>query len=119
MIVDDLATVGASGAIFGLLGAIAAYFFRNPDLERSRMQLVFLLGLLTFNIALGATEGSLVDNSGHVTGFMSGLWLGWHTCPIWKVCSHSSETFLYACGVLSVPTLQLPESFKYTKYVCP
>ena len=84
--VDDLVTVGASGAIFGLLGAVAAYLFRNPNLERSRMQLVFLFGLVTFNIALGTVEGTLIDNTGHLAGFAAGLWLGWNTCPVWKVC---------------------------------
>eukprot|EP00193_Tetraselmis_chui_P005947 CAMPEP_0177766702 /NCGR_PEP_ID=MMETSP0491_2-20121128/8663_1 /TAXON_ID=63592 /ORGANISM="Tetraselmis chuii, Strain PLY429" /LENGTH=321 /DNA_ID=CAMNT_0019283129 /DNA_START=120 /DNA_END=1081 /DNA_ORIENTATION=+ len=33
-LITDNVTVGASGAIFGLLGALIAYFARNPGLER-------------------------------------------------------------------------------------
>jgi membrane associated rhomboid family serine protease len=78
-------TVGASGGIFGLLGALAAYFARNPNLQRSRLQLLFLFALVAINIALGTVEGSLIDNGGHIAAFAGGLWLGWHTCPLWQV----------------------------------
>lgn len=83
---DDLVTVGASGGIFGLLGALAAYFLRNRRLAQAAPQLLLISGLLGLNVLLGLDEGSMVDNTGHVAGFVSGLWLGWNTCPLWEVC---------------------------------
>jgi rhomboid protease GluP len=82
---SDLVTVGASGALFGLLGALAAYFIRNPKLQRAGLQLVYIIGVVALNIALGSDAGSMIDNSGHIAGFISGLWLGWFLCPKWKV----------------------------------
>jgi rhomboid protease GluP len=94
---NDLITVGASGAIFGLLGALTAYFARNPNLERSAIQIAFLLGLVTLNIALGTMEDTMVDNAGHIAGFVSGLWLGWSACPVWKVSRNFLDSL--ACCV--------------------
>lgn len=81
----DLVTVGASGSIFGLLGALFAYFLRNRALAQSGPQLLLISSLLAFNIVLGLDEGGMVDNSGHLAGFAAGVWLGWSTCPQWKV----------------------------------
>lgn len=88
---SDLVTVGASGALFGLLGALVAYFIRNPKLQWARLQVVYILGVVALNIALGTDRGSMIDNSGHIAGFLSGLWLGWFLCPQWKVHTRSPE----------------------------
>ena len=84
-LLTDLVTVGASGALFGLLGALAAYFVRNPGLQRAQQQLFFILGVCALNLALGSDDGSMIDNTGHIAGFASGLWLGWWLSPKWKV----------------------------------
>eukprot|EP00892_Ulva_mutabilis_P008324 jgi/Ulvmu1/5864/UM025_0126.1 len=82
---SNLVTVGASGAIFGLLGALYAYFLRNRRLQQSSTQLLLITALVGLNFALGFDEGSMVDNTGHAAGFLTGLWLGWNTCPRWQV----------------------------------
>jgi membrane associated rhomboid family serine protease len=82
---DERVTVGASCAIFGLLGALAAYFLRNPRLERGPQQLLLLFGLVGLNVLLGLDEGGMIDNTGHISGLLAGLWLGWNTCPRWEV----------------------------------
>ena len=84
-LLTDLTTVGASGACFGLVGALVAYFARNPRLERAGFQLLFLIGIVSFNFLLGADEGGMIDNTGHVAGFLSGLWLGWGLSPQWQL----------------------------------
>jgi hypothetical protein len=84
---SNLVTVGASGALFGLLGALAAYFVRNPRLERANQQLLYIFGILGVNIVLGLDEGGMIDNTGHIAGFVAGLWLGWWLSPRWKVCA--------------------------------
>ena len=84
-VLSDLTTVGASGALFGLLGALVAYFAKNPKLERAGQQIFYILGILGFNVLLGMDEGGMVDNTGHFAGFAAGLWLGAFLAPRWQV----------------------------------
>lgn len=86
MLSDDV-TVGASGAIFGLLGALAAYFVRNRGIRDSGRQLLFVFLLVGFNLALGTGEDGLIDNTGHIAGFVAGGWLGWGLGPKYVVLS--------------------------------
>ncbi len=64
--------VGASGAIFGLLGALVAFSFRRR--RDPRIQALFrnLLFILIFNLYLGFRVIH-VDNSAHIGGFLGGL----------------------------------------------
>ena len=90
----DLTTVGASGAVFGLLGALVAYFARNASLERAAQQIFYILGVVTFNLLLGLDERGMIDNTGHMAGFAAGLWLGWFLAPRWEVCSFALRQHL-------------------------
>ena len=70
-------SVGASGAIFGLAGALfASTFTRNPDLleanKRFRMELLKVLG---FNLVFGALSPG-IDNAAHVGGLAGGVLTG-------------------------------------------
>ena len=64
-------SVGASGAIFGLLGAFigALIIRRNPGWQRVFLGNLIMAGVLTF-----AVPG--IDNAAHVGGFLAGLALG-------------------------------------------
>jgi rhomboid protease GluP len=64
-------SVGASGAVFGLLGAFigALIIRRNPGWQR-----VFLSNLIMAGVLAYVVQG--VDNAAHVAGFLSGLLLG-------------------------------------------
>ncbi|EIE25226.1 rhomboid-domain-containing protein [Coccomyxa subellipsoidea C-169] len=84
---SDLITVGASGAIFGLLGATAGYFLRNRALQGSTQQLTYIAGIVALNIFLGASPGSMIDNSGHLGGLFTGVALGYIMAPKWVVVS--------------------------------
>jgi membrane associated rhomboid family serine protease len=68
-------SVGASGAIFGLLGAFIAALMirRNPGWQR-----VFFSNLIfAFVLAFAAgSGGQQIDNAAHVGGFVSGFLLG-------------------------------------------
>jgi membrane associated rhomboid family serine protease len=63
--------VGASGAIFGLLGALAVYFFRRRGRggQAPFQQIVFLV---LFNLLL-ASQIARIDNTAHLGGFIGGL----------------------------------------------
>ena len=77
-------SVGASGAIFGLAGALISSFYLGEfDLPRYAIQanLKSLLFFAGFNIlfgisAIGDLFGIRVDNSAHIGGLVSGLILG-------------------------------------------
>lgn len=63
--------VGASGAIFGMLGALVAFFYRRRD-AGGRGALQNLLLVLFLNLFIG-TRVANVDNVAHIGGFLAGL----------------------------------------------
>lgn len=69
--------VGASGAIFGLVGIlISGTRVHHPMLDRRARQIVPQLGFLVIvNLVLGFSIGG-IDNAAHIGGLISGLWLG-------------------------------------------
>lgn len=67
-------SAGASGAIFGLLGALVAYGWKNANMWRSGFiaNLLFVMGL---NIVFGLiTPG--IDNFAHIGGMLAGVLIG-------------------------------------------
>ncbi len=79
------ASVGASGAIFGLLGALGAFFYTNRatfgSLGRFQFRQIVFVALL--NLALGLSPG--IDNWGHLGGLIFGAGLSWFTGPLYVV----------------------------------
>jgi membrane associated rhomboid family serine protease len=63
--------VGASGAIFGLLGALVAYFFRRRR-EGGSAPLQNLLLVLLLNLFIASRNPS-IDNLAHIGGFLAGV----------------------------------------------
>ena len=78
-------SVGASGAIFGLIGALLIYFYRHRTLfgERGRRRLTEVLTLAGVNLLIGLSPG--IDNWGHVGGFIGGAVLTWLIGPIFAI----------------------------------
>ena len=79
-------SVGASGAIFGLAGALAAsYYLGEFSLPSAAVRpalrsLVFFIGFnvvlgIGYNVFLGGNYGN-IDNAAHIGGLISGLILG-------------------------------------------
>jgi rhomboid protease GluP len=66
------ASIGASGAIFGLLGALAAFLaLHRRDLGTAgRLQLRQLALVALLNLGLGLTPG--IDNAAHLGGLLTG-----------------------------------------------
>lgn len=67
-------SAGASGAIFGLLGAIVAYGWKNQYLWRSGL-IKSLLIVLGINLFLGILLPG-IDNFGHLGGLIAGFTIG-------------------------------------------
>ncbi|MCY4654948.1 MAG: rhomboid family intramembrane serine protease [Dehalococcoidia bacterium] len=78
--------VGASGAVFGILGALVAFFLSNRGLlgKMGRQTLIGLLALAAINLAVGfAMPG--IDNFAHIGGFVGGFLLGMAFSPNYRV----------------------------------
>ncbi len=77
----SLSSVGASGAIFGLLGALLAFLARGKNQVPAsifRAHWISTLAFVLFNLINGGmAEG--IDNAAHVGGLISGFVVGWLT----------------------------------------
>ncbi len=75
-------SAGASGAIFGLLGALVGWLLRRRDrlLPAGRSLLLQLGGWAVFNVVLGFRIPG-IDNAAHLGGCAAGLLLGWLMPP--------------------------------------
>jgi len=74
----DSLSVGASGAIFGIAGALipAMMLHGNPQLRMAlKSQLSSVAMFVVFNLAFGAAVPG-IDNAAHVGGLLTGLVLG-------------------------------------------
>ena len=70
----DAPTVGASGAIFGLFGALTAAGMRLGKTGRELVQQS--AGIIVLNLILGFTVFRFVSNSAHIGGLLAGLLFG-------------------------------------------
>src|SRR5438445_244510 len=70
-------SVGASGAIFGLMAAVAAFLHHHDQLFRIRDKRIFgvLLAWAAYTIVTGFAT-PYVDNAAHVGGFIGGWLMG-------------------------------------------
>jgi membrane associated rhomboid family serine protease len=76
----EIPTVGASGAIMGVLGGLLAYYWRYQDmLVGGRNYLSQLIRLALINIGIGLLPG--ISMWGHAGGFLTGLGAGWALHP--------------------------------------
>jgi rhomboid protease GluP len=77
-------SAGASGAIFGLMGAVIVYFARyRHNLPSGGRQLSSILMVAGFNLVWGLSSQQ-IDNLGHVGGLIAGLLLGLAFCPRYR-----------------------------------
>jgi rhomboid protease GluP len=69
---NSLPSLGASGAIFGLIGALLAMSIIKGQTEI----LMSYLYLIVMNLVIGFLPGSNLDNSGHIGGLIGGIGMG-------------------------------------------
>ena len=72
----DRPAVGASGAIFGLLGSILGYALRRGTFSWQNPLIRQLLILLAFNVYLGLSIPN-ISNTAHMGGLAGGFAFGW------------------------------------------
>lgn len=82
----DFASVGASGAVLGVLGAFIFSIRRSPQWRHqpwTKSLISQLIFWAVLNIAIGFTPGLPIDNWAHISGLATGLLLGFipHRVP--------------------------------------
>ena len=76
----DGAAVGASGAIFGLLGGVLGYSLRRGTFSWQNPLIRQLLILLALNLYLGFSIPN-ISNTAHIGGLLGGIAFGWLVAP--------------------------------------
>ncbi|KAK3184863.1 hypothetical protein Dsin_032149 [Dipteronia sinensis] len=83
--------VGASGAIFGLVGSLAVFIMRHRGMvEGGREELQHIAQVIFFNMAIGFIFKG-IDNWGHLGGLLGGVAMSWFLGPAWKYESMSND----------------------------
>uniref|UniRef100_A0A804MNP7 Peptidase S54 rhomboid domain-containing protein n=1 Tax=Zea mays TaxID=4577 RepID=A0A804MNP7_MAIZE len=76
--------VGASGAIFGLVGAYAVYMWRHRRFfGNSRESLEHIGRVVVLNMGMGLLSRG-IDNWGHLGGLLGGVAMAWFLGPAWQ-----------------------------------
>ena len=76
----DEPAVGASGAIFGLLGGVLGYSRRNGTFSWQNPLIRQLLILTVLNLYIGFSVPN-ISNTAHIGGLVGGAAFGWLTAP--------------------------------------
>lgn len=90
-------SVGASGAIFGLVGAYALFVLvHRQAFPRGGIPALFwLLIVVALNLGIGLFVSN-VDNYAHVGGLLSGGLLGWIFTPFYRLSANNTLTDRHA-----------------------
>jgi membrane associated rhomboid family serine protease len=88
-------SVGASGAIFGLVGAYSLFVFihRRAFRRGGIPALSWLVLIIGINLGIGLIIPN-IDNYAHVGGFLSGCVLGWFFAPFYVLHSEEGKAVL-------------------------
>jgi rhomboid protease GluP len=80
-------SLGSSTAIFGLVAAQAVFAYQNRKLfgSRTRSMLLQIGFIVLLNLGIGLAPGSMIDNMGHLGGFLGGALFAWFAGPRWKI----------------------------------
>lgn len=77
-------SLGASTAVFGLLGAEGVFFYQNRVLfgSMARRSLTNLVTIALINFVIGLSPG--IDNWGHLGGLIGGAMYAWFAGPLYQ-----------------------------------
>jgi rhomboid protease GluP len=80
-------SVGASGAIFGLIGGLSVFYYLNRRTfgEFGRMQLQSMITVLMLNLFIGFSAGGVIDNWAHLGGLVGGALAGFGLAPRFSI----------------------------------
>lgn len=117
---DTVASIGASGAVFGVFGALLAYLLRQKNtvppqlLKRLAASALFFMGLSLF---YGFSKSG-IDNAAHIGGLLAGFFIGLILAR--PICEYRQSnqtckwlTLASSLAVLLAIVLAPAASFKY------
>jgi rhomboid protease GluP len=78
---------GASGAIFGLIGALGVFYGLNKSLfgRKGNFQFWNIIVVIVLNMGLGLSGIFPIDNAAHMGGLIAGAAVGFVLCPRYKL----------------------------------
>lgn len=81
-LLSDGYSVGASTAVFGLIGAEGVFLYQNRGLfgNQFRRAIGNVIFIVAVNLVMGLSPG--IDNWGHVGGLIGGLMFSWFAGPV-------------------------------------
>ncbi|KAK8567854.1 hypothetical protein V6N13_105801 [Hibiscus sabdariffa] len=83
--------VGASGAIFGLVGSVAVFVMRHRGMIRdAKEDLQHIAQVIFLNMVIGLMSRG-IDNWGHLGGLVGGAAVSWLVGPAWKYESMAGD----------------------------
>lgn len=93
-VLTESPSLGASSAIFGLLGAQGVFAYQHREVFGRQAQRVLrnIISIALINLLLGLTPG--IDNWGHLGGLIGGLMVSWFGGPIYEVVGTSTDLHL-------------------------
>ena len=82
MMFTELPSLGASTAVFGLLGAQGIFIYQNRGLfgDQTRQALQSIIMVAAINLFIGLSPG--IDNWGHIGGLVAGVIFAWLGGPV-------------------------------------
>lgn len=88
-------SVGASGAIFGIVGAYSVFVLvhRKAFPRKGNPAIAWLVIIIGLNLGIGFIIPN-VDNYAHVSGFLSGCLLGWLFTPYYVLITGEGKAML-------------------------
>jgi len=102
-------SVGASGSIFGLVGARASFYGGHEEMlgPGSRSAMRSIAQTIVINLGFGLMPGSNIDNWGHLGGVLGGVVCGYMIGPNFKVKRYGGASVL-----VDEPRVPLPWATK-------
>jgi len=87
-------SVGASTAVFGLIGAQVIFFYQNRELfgNQARQAIGNTVFIIAINLFIGLSPG--IDNWGHIGGLLGGVIFTWFAGARWMVTGIPPEMTL-------------------------
>ncbi|KAL5562794.1 hypothetical protein UlMin_032541 [Ulmus minor] len=83
--------VGASGAIFGLVGSVAVFVLRHRgQVGGGKRELQHIVQVIALNMIIGLTSQG-IDNWGHFGGLLGGAAVSWLLGPAWEYKFSSTQ----------------------------
>jgi membrane associated rhomboid family serine protease len=105
-IVLPAASVGASGAIFGIFGAFVAFNWRRRHSALGAARLRTAVILILLNAFIGVGSGGAIDWHAHLGGFLAGLVLGFAAEGFGRARS-ARPAFIASCVGMAAITVGL------------